>query len=91
MDKKDLNNLSKEELVELLKNSQGKAGDAKKADSNEKPYDPNSLMAMMKASPKEAKAIRREMMSPANNVGLYFLVGIVLLGGLIVLIAAAGG
>ena len=91
MDPTNLENLSKEELLELLKKSQGKTAEGEKTDDNEKPYDPKSVMAMMMASPKEAKAIRREMLSPANNAGLYILIGIFLLGGLFVLIAAAGG
>jgi len=79
MDKKDLNNLSKEELLELFKTSQNKT------DGGEEHYHSDSLIAMMKASPKEARAITRRMISPATKVAIAIMFGAFFIGILVAL------
>ena len=66
----DLENMTKEELIALLKAMSG--------DEDEKPYHPDSMIAMAMASPKEARAISWRMVHPGIKVMMCF-VGILFL------------
>jgi len=76
----DIEDLSKDELIALLKQFH------EKTDETEKPYHPDSLMALSLASPEEARAISMRMMPLASKIALGIGFSIIFLGGLLVLI-----
>ena len=75
----DLNKLSREELLDLLKDVH---------DANpDQPYHPDSLMAMAVADPVEARRIAKAMQPPAVKVIKFIVLSI--FGGLFLLLAVA--
>ena len=68
----DLDDLSKEELIALVK--------AMNSNEGEKPYHPDSLMAMALASPKEARAISWRSLHPLAKLFLFVFITIAILG-----------
>lgn len=76
----DLDDLSKEELIALIEAMNSKEG--------EKPYHPDSLMAMALASPKEARAISWRSLHPLAKLFLFLFLMLAILGiGFILFVA----
>ena len=75
----DLDNLSREQLLELLK-------EVHKSDPDQ-PYHPDSLMAMAVADPVEARRIAKAMQPPAVKV-IKFIVLTIFSGVLLMIVFA---